>query len=137
MVAAMRLAVPTGAANPPINEFGRTPPPSAAADRRESPSSRTRTADPIRIILIRHGQPDIAPAPRTSHQGFGDYIDAYEAAGRVVLNQSDLLVVVWDGGGTGGVGGTLDTLRAAITFNVPAIWIDSRSPHGRRVLRRT
>jgi hypothetical protein len=62
--------------------------------------------------------------------------EAYEAAGRVVLNQSDLLVVVWDGGGAGGVGGTLDTLRAAIDFNVPAIWIDSRGPHGCRVLRR-
>ena len=62
--------------------------------------------------------------------------EAYEAAGRVVLNQSDLLVVVWDGGGAGGVGGTLNTLRQAIAFSVPAIWIDSRAPHGCRVLRR-
>ena len=35
----------------------------------------------MRIILIRHGQPDIALAPRTGHRGFGSYIDAYEAAG--------------------------------------------------------
>ena len=35
----------------------------------------------LRIILIRHGQPDIALAPRTGHHGFRDYIDAYEAAG--------------------------------------------------------
>jgi broad specificity phosphatase PhoE len=34
-----------------------------------------------RIILIRHGQPAIALSPRTSHHGFADYIDAYEAAG--------------------------------------------------------
>jgi broad specificity phosphatase PhoE len=34
-----------------------------------------------RIILIRHGQPAIDTAPRTSHHGFRDYIDAYEAAG--------------------------------------------------------
>lgn len=34
-----------------------------------------------RIILIRHGQPHIALAPRTSHAGFADYIDAYEEAG--------------------------------------------------------
>lgn len=34
-----------------------------------------------RIILIRHGQPDIALSPRTSHLGFRAYIDAYEAAG--------------------------------------------------------
>jgi broad specificity phosphatase PhoE len=34
-----------------------------------------------RIILIRHGQPAIALSPRASHREFGDYIDAYEAAG--------------------------------------------------------
>jgi broad specificity phosphatase PhoE len=36
---------------------------------------------PIRIVLIRHGQPAIDPAPRTGHHGFRDYIDAYEASG--------------------------------------------------------
>jgi broad specificity phosphatase PhoE len=35
----------------------------------------------MRIILIRHGQPKIALAPKTGHRGFRDYIDAYEAAG--------------------------------------------------------
>jgi broad specificity phosphatase PhoE len=35
----------------------------------------------MRILLIRHGQPDIALSPRTSHRGFADYIDAYEEAG--------------------------------------------------------
>jgi broad specificity phosphatase PhoE len=38
-------------------------------------------ASGARIILIRHGQPAIALRPRTSHRGFADYIDAYEAAG--------------------------------------------------------
>jgi broad specificity phosphatase PhoE len=35
----------------------------------------------MRIVLVRHGQPAIDAAPRTSHRGFRDYIDAYEAAG--------------------------------------------------------
>lgn len=35
----------------------------------------------IRIVLIRHGRPDIADCRRTGHAGFRDYIDAYEAAG--------------------------------------------------------
>ncbi len=61
--------------------------------------------------------------------------EAYEAAGRVVLNQSDLLVVIWDGGGAAGVGGTVDTLREAIAFNVPTVWIDSRAPHGWKFMR--
>lgn len=34
-----------------------------------------------RIILIRHGQPDIPVAPRASHREFRSYIDAYEASG--------------------------------------------------------
>ena len=58
-----------------------------------------------------------------------------EAAGEVVLNQSDLLVAVWDGGAANGVGGTFATLRRAIEFNIPVIWVDSRAPHGWRILR--
>lgn len=34
-----------------------------------------------RIILVRHGRPALPLRPRTSHRGFHDYIDAYEAAG--------------------------------------------------------
>jgi len=34
-----------------------------------------------RIILVRHGRPALPLRPRTSHSGFRDYIDAYEAAG--------------------------------------------------------
>ena len=36
---------------------------------------------PMRIILIRHGRPNIPIAPRTSHNEFRSYIDAYEEAG--------------------------------------------------------
>jgi hypothetical protein len=61
--------------------------------------------------------------------------EAYEAAGRIVLNQSDLLVVIWDGGVAAGVGGTVDTLREAIAFNIPTLWIDSRAPHGWKIMR--
>jgi len=35
----------------------------------------------MRIILVRHGRPAISTDKRTSHHGFRDYIDAYEAAG--------------------------------------------------------
>ena len=40
----------------------------------------------MRILLIRHGQPDIALSPRASHAGFADYIDAYEEAGLAPAN---------------------------------------------------
>ncbi|HUO98757.1 MAG TPA: histidine phosphatase family protein [Rhizomicrobium sp.] len=35
----------------------------------------------LRIILVRHGRPAIGYGERTSHHGFRDYIDAYEASG--------------------------------------------------------
>jgi broad specificity phosphatase PhoE len=35
----------------------------------------------MRILLIRHGQPNIALSPRTGHAGFAAYIDDYEGAG--------------------------------------------------------
>ncbi len=60
---------------------------------------------------------------------------AYAAAGRVVLNQSDLMVVVWDGGESAGPGGTVDTLHEAIGFHVPVLWIDAAAPFGWMLVR--
>lgn len=54
--------------------------------------------------------------------------EAYSAAGRVVLNQSDLLIGVWDGKPSAGQGGTVDTLSEAIRYHVPVIWIDANAP---------
>jgi hypothetical protein len=59
---------------------------------------------------------------------------AYGACGHVVLNQSDLLVVVWDGVRTGKRGGTEETLDEAGRKGVPIILIDARAPHGWQVL---
>lgn len=43
--------------------------------------SRDEDARAERIILIRHGQPDIPVSPRASHREFRHYIDAYEESG--------------------------------------------------------
>ena len=60
--------------------------------------------------------------------GRSDRGAAYGAAGRVTLNQSDLLVVVWDGEEKAGPGGTVDTVQEAIRFHVPVLWINARDP---------
>jgi len=60
---------------------------------------------------------------------------AYGAAGRIVLNQSDLLVAVWDLEGAAGGGGTVDTLHEAVHFRIPVLWIDARAPHAWRLVR--
>jgi len=36
---------------------------------------------PLRVIVIRHGQPALPISPRTGHKGFRTYIDEYEEAG--------------------------------------------------------
>ncbi len=60
---------------------------------------------------------------------------AYGVGGRVVLNQSDLLIVVWDGERQGKRGGTEETLDVARRGGVPVIWVDARAPHGWRWLK--
>ena len=49
--------------------------------RRARRHAHAEAGRPIRVILVRHGRPAISTAQRTSHRGFRDYIDAYEAAG--------------------------------------------------------
>jgi hypothetical protein len=60
---------------------------------------------------------------------------AYAAAGRVVLNQSDLLVAVWDGDDSRGQGGTAETLHEALNYHVPVLWVRSRAPFGWSLIR--
>jgi hypothetical protein len=54
---------------------------------------------------------------------------AYSVGGRVVLNQSDLLIVVWDGEYRGKIGGTEETMSEALQSGVPVVWIDAKAPH--------
>jgi hypothetical protein len=68
----------------------------------------------------------------TRFQLSGDRADeatAYGAGGRVVLNHSDIVVVVWDGECQGKRGGTKETFDAARRQGVPVIWLDARHPH--------
>lgn len=54
---------------------------------------------------------------------------AYGAGGRVVLNQADLLVVVWDGRRLGKRGGTEETFDEARRRGLPVVWIEAQAPH--------
>jgi len=60
-----------------------TPQASALALDAELPAAAGARADaqPLKIILIRHGKPAIATAPVARHREFRSYIDAYEEAG--------------------------------------------------------
>jgi hypothetical protein len=50
------------------------------------------------------------------------------AAGRVMVEQSDLLVAVWDGVTPGAVGGTRHTISVALGLGTPVLWINAEKP---------
>lgn len=54
---------------------------------------------------------------------------AYRTCGEVVVNQADLLIVVWDGQRLRKGGGTEDTFDDARRAGVPIVWVDARAPH--------
>jgi hypothetical protein len=60
---------------------------------------------------------------------------AYALAGRIVLNQSDLLIAVWDGEPPAGGGSTVGTTREALSFQAPVLWIDAFAPRRWQLLR--
>jgi hypothetical protein len=53
---------------------------------------------------------------------------AYEAAGRVMLDQSDIVLALWDGDPARGRGGTAQIVAEAVARHIPVIHIDTRQP---------
>lgn len=56
-------------------------------------------------------------------------------AGRVMIEQSDLLVAVWDGSSTILGGGTGHTIAASLEAATPVVWIDPARPDDWTILR--
>jgi hypothetical protein len=54
-----------------------------------------------------------------------DRASAYESASSQVVGRSDVLIALWDGGPTGGRGGTAETLLDAAARSKPCIWIST------------
>lgn len=55
-------------------------------------------------------------------------------AARVLIEQSDLIIGVWDGASTSFVGGTGHTIALALDLGAPVVWIDARAPERWRIL---
>jgi hypothetical protein len=54
----------------------------------------------------------------------GDYEErSYEAVGRLVVRNCDLLIAIWDGGPSKGRGGTSDIVHYSAGFGPPIIWL--------------
>lgn len=54
--------------------------------------------------------------------------EAYEAAGRLLLNQCDVLIAVWDGQDAQGRGGTGQIVAEAFGRDIPVVWIGPEPP---------
>ncbi len=54
--------------------------------------------------------------------------DRAALAGRVMIEQSDLIIAIWDGETPGMVGGTRHTIASALEQGAPVVWIDARAP---------
>jgi hypothetical protein len=52
---------------------------------------------------------------------------AYEAAGLTVIGNCDIVLTVWDGGESGGQGGTTEMLVTAASLGIPIIHIDAKA----------
>jgi len=59
---------------------------------------------------------------------------SYQAAGRTILRQSDLLVALWDGQRAQGTGGTGEIVGEALGRGIPVIWVPWSRPETWRVL---
>jgi len=53
---------------------------------------------------------------------------SYEAVGRALLNQADLLIAIWDGLPAQGQGGTGQVVNDALQCGIPVVWIPWNSP---------
>jgi hypothetical protein len=54
---------------------------------------------------------------------------AYEAAGLIMLANTDLLIVIWDGKEAAGIGGTAEIVSHAIADGIPVVWIEPNDPN--------
>ncbi|MEQ1551010.1 hypothetical protein [Sphingorhabdus sp.] len=61
--------------------------------------------------------------------------DRAAMAARVMIEQSDIVIGIWDGVTHGSIGGTRHTIEAALEQGVPVIWIDARDPQGWHLLQ--
>jgi hypothetical protein len=60
--------------------------------------------------------------------GRTDTARAYEAVGRLIVRNCDLLIGIWDGGPGHGRGGTAEIIRYAANFGPPVYWIHATDP---------
>ena len=76
-----------------------------------------------------------APADLFAAQAFAARSSARVAlAGRVMIEQSDIIIGLWDGRSRAFVGGTGHTISEALEHGAPVIWINANAPEDWQIL---
>ncbi|MFN9375498.1 MAG: hypothetical protein ACK564_00430 [Novosphingobium sp.] len=77
-----------------------------------------------------------APTDIDTAQAFAARCSARVAlAGRVLIEQSDLVIGVWDGVSRAFLGGTGHTISEALEHGAPVIWVNANNPEAWQILR--
>lgn len=58
----------------------------------------------------------------------------YDGVGQVILDNADLIVAIWDGGPSGGRGGTTELIERAAAMGLPVVHIDAKGAAEPRLL---
>ncbi len=61
--------------------------------------------------------------------------DRAAAASRIMIEQSNILIAIWDGVTLGATGGTRHSMSVALNLGVPVLWIDASAPERWTLLR--
>jgi hypothetical protein len=86
---------------------------------------------PVYRMLL-HRAAEVTELPGTLE----DSKAAYESVGQATVEESDILVAVWDGQGAAGRGGTPEIIAHAMGCQKPVIWVDARREQLPRMIRR-
>lgn len=74
-------------------------------------------------------QAALARDDAVAHQHYHTVVaERVATAGRILIEQSDILIAIWDGYTPGATGGTRHTIAAALGAGTPVIWIDASNP---------
>lgn len=100
-------------------------------DEYESDFTSEASRREFRDLLARAAVVRELPGVRGTARGEGE---AYAAVGRVVVDESDVLLALWDGAAARGDGGTAHVVEDALARAVPVVWLASAWPHAIRLL---
>ncbi|UPT62250.1 MAG: DUF4231 domain-containing protein [Hyphomonadaceae bacterium JAD_PAG50586_4] len=84
-----------------------------------------------RTYLAMHDAPS---DPNAANIYDADASQRVALAARIVIEQSDILIAIWDGARTTFVGGTGHTVAAALALGGNVVWIDPTAPEDWRIL---